>query len=324
MLSDHREGSPGTGGPRENCGIIGIYGVEAAAERAHLGLYALQHRGQESAGIVASDGEEIQSVKGLGLLSEAIQPEDLGRLPGHIAVGHVRYSTTGAKRVQNIQPLVVEYSRGIVAVAHNGNLTNAGELRGRYEEKGAIFQTSTDSEMFVHLLADPEHRDAPDPLKDVLRQVRGAYSVVMLTARELLAVRDPHGFRPLALGRLGDGHVVASETCALDLLGAQFIREVDPGEVIRIDEEGLHSMRFAEGGAQARCVFEYIYFARPDSILSGETVHAVRVRLGENLAESVPADADIVVPVPDSGNSAALGYCRRSGIPLDAGFVRNL
>ncbi len=310
-------------GPREECGIIGLYGVEHAARQAHLGLYALQHRGQESAGIVASDGEGIQSAKGLGLLAEAIEASALADLPGHIAIGHVRYSTTGARRVQNIQPLVIEYAGGIVAVAHNGNLTNARALRRRYEQKGSIFQTSTDSEVFVHLLADPEHLGAPDPLKEVLRHVRGAYSLVLLTATQLIAARDPHGFRPLCLGRLDGGYVVASETCALDLLGARFEREVQPGEVIFVDEGGLRVETFAEPRRGARCVFEYIYFARPDSVIFGETVHNVRVRLGENLAKGAPADGDIVVSVPDSGNSAALGYSRRSGIPLDIGFVRN-
>ncbi|MHC4480141.1 MAG: amidophosphoribosyltransferase [Planctomycetota bacterium] len=313
----------GAGAPRESCGVIGLYGVPNAAECAHLGLYALQHRGQESAGIVASDGQSIQSKKGLGLLAEAIRPPELAELPGHIAVGHVRYSTTGAKRVQNIQPLVTEYSQGIVAIAHNGNLTNARTLRRRYEGKGSIFQTSTDSEIFVHLLADPDHLAADDPLQAALEHVRGAYSVVVLTQTALTAFRDPMGFRPLSLGRLGEGYIVASETCALDLLGAEFVRDVEPGEIITIDEAGLRSCTFAESRRLARCVFEYIYFARPDSVLFGETVHRVRARLGENLADGAPADADLVVSVPDSGNCAALGYSRRSGIPLEHGFVRN-
>ena len=309
--------------PRESCGVIGVYGVPRAADQVYLGLYALQHRGQESAGIVASDDGRIQSKKGLGLLSEAIKPEDLSELPGRIAIGHVRYSTTGAKRVQNIQPLVIEYSQGIVAVGHNGNLTNAQALRHYYESKGSIFQTSTDSEVFVHLLADPDNLRAPDPLKAAMNRVRGSFSLVMLTADKLIAARDPYGFRPLCIGRLGSGYVVASETCALDLLGAQLIRDVDPGEIITVDQSGLHSTIFADSPRQAHCIFEYIYFARPDSVIFGHTVHNVRLRLGENLAEDSPADADIVVPVPDSGNSAAMGYSRRSGIPLDLGFVRN-
>jgi len=310
-------------GPREECGVIGIYGLPAAARRAYLGLYALQHRGQESAGIVASDGRDIQSAKGFGLLPEAIPSGDLDHLPGHIAIGHVRYSTTGTGRVQNIQPLVIEYSKGIVAIAHNGNLTNARTLREEYEARGSIFQTSTDSEVFVHLLADPKQLESDEPLAAACARVRGAYSMVMLTADALVAVRDPHGFRPLSLGELGDGFVVASETCALDLLGASFVRDIRPGEMITVDESGLRSRTFGESERLAQCVFEHIYFARPDSVVFGETVHAVRVRLGEVLADSAPADADLVMSVPDSGNSAALGYSRRSGIPFDMGFVRN-
>jgi amidophosphoribosyltransferase len=294
-----------------------------AAEKVYLGLYALQHRGQESAGIVSCDGSNIQSKKGFGLLSEAMRLGDLSELPGRIAVGHVRYSTTGARRVQNIQPLVIEYSQGIVAVAHNGNLTNAQSLRRAYEDRGSIFQTSTDSEVFVHLMADPRHLAARDPLQAALEQVRGAYALVMLTASNVVAARDPYGFRPLSLGRLGDGFVVASETCALDLLGAEFIRDIEPAEIVTIDAAGLRSCQAERSPRLAQCVFEYIYFARPDSVLFGETVHKVRVRLGENLADSSPADADAVISVPDSGNSAALGYSRRSGIPLDVGFVRN-
>ena len=313
----------GCDGPRENCGIVGIFGVEKAAQAAYLALYALQHRGQESAGIVASDGRGIQSKKGLGLLSEAIRPEELSELPGHIAIGHVRYSTTGARRVQNIQPLVIEYSGGIVAIGHNGNLTNARALRRLYEGRGSIFQTSTDSEVFLHLMADPEHLHAKDPLLASLAHVRGAYSLVLLTTRGVEAVRDPMGFRPLSLGRLGEGYVVASESCALDLLGAELVRDVEAGEALTLDDNGLRSRRFGPRGRLARCVFEHIYFARPDSILFGETVHKVRVRLGERLAQDRPADAEVVVPVPDSGNSAAMGYAHRSGIPLDVGFVRN-
>jgi amidophosphoribosyltransferase len=300
-----------------------VYGSAKAADLACLGLYSLQHRGQESAGIVAADGVNIQSKKGLGLLSEAISSDDLAELPGHIAIGHVRYSTTGSGRVQNIQPLVIEYARGIVGVAHNGNLTNARALRQQYEAKGSIFQTSTDSEVFVHLLADPANANAQDPLVASLKQVRGAYSLLMLTAESLVAVRDPYGFRPLCLGKLDEGWVVASETCALDLLGATFVRDVEPGEIVRFDESGLMSVRFAEQAERAQCVFEYIYFARPDSAVFGEVVHNVRLRLGANVAESHPAEADIVIAIPDSGNSAALGYSRRAGLPLDMGFVRN-
>ncbi len=310
----------------EDCGVFGAFGCPDAARKAYYGLYALQHRGQESAGIVASDGRAINSKKGLGLISEAIDYDDLAELPGHLAIGHVRYSTTGGRRVQNIQPLVIEYSHGIVAIAHNGNLTNARTLRGLYESRGSIFQTSTDSEVFVHLLADPEHLDAEDPLAEALMHVQGAYSLLMMTADTLTAVRDPLGFRPLSLGELDGGYVVASETCAFDLLGARFIRDVEPGEIVTADADGLRSVRFAEppGGRLARCIFEHIYFARPDSVVFGDTVHNVRVGLGESLAATHPVDADIVISIPHSGNSAAIGYARRSGLPLDRGFVSNL
>ncbi|MEF8787787.1 MAG: amidophosphoribosyltransferase [Planctomycetota bacterium] len=310
---------------REECGIIGVYGVEGASELAHVGLHALQHRGQESAGIVASDGSEIQSVKGLGLLSEAIDASDLQEVPGHLAIGHTRYSTTGGKRVQNIQPLVIEYSEGIVAVGHNGNLSNAKELRRRYQDRGAIFQTSSDSELIVHLLADPEWEPERDPLAEALRRVEGAYSLVMMDSDQLIAARDPHGFRPLSLGRLDDGYMVASETCAFDLLEADEVREIEPGEIVRIDEDGVRSSRIVpeEECTPAMCIFEYIYFARPDSIMGGQSVHTTRLKLGEKLAEEHPVDADLVTSVPDSGNSAALGYARASGIPPDSGFIRN-
>jgi len=310
--------------PRESCGIFGVFGCSEAARKTYHGLWAMQHRGQESAGIVASDGEELRSKKGLGLLSEAISYGELGDLPGRIAIGHVRYSTTGAKRMQNIQPLVIEYSSGIVAIAHNGNVTNARTLRRRYEDRGSIFQTSTDSEVIVHLLADPVHIDSPDPLAASLREVKGAYSLLMLGSKSLVAARDPLGFRPLSVAELDGGYVLASETCAFDLLGARFIRDVEPGEIVSIGEVGLESRRFAEpAGRGAQCIFEHIYFARPDSVVFGDTVHNVRVRLGENLAATHPVDADVVISVPASGDSAAIGYSRRSGIPLDRGFVCN-
>jgi len=311
--------------PRECCGIVGVFGVENAAEVVYAGLYALQHRGQESAGIVSSDGRRIQSKKGLGLLAEAIKPADLADLPGHIALGHVRYSTTGSRRIQNIQPLVIEYAQGVVAIAHNGNLTNARFLRRLYQRRGSIFQTSTDSEVIVHLLADPQYRNANDPLGQVLRDLKGAYCLAMMDASGLVAARDPHGFRPLSLGELGSGLVVASETCAFDLIGAKFLRDVEPGEIIELSERAPNCRCFAgpDQNRLSRCIFEYIYFARPDSVVFGEAVHNVRRRLGENLAATCPAEADVVCPVPDSGNSAALGYSHRAGIPLDSCFVRN-
>ncbi|MFW6456669.1 MAG: amidophosphoribosyltransferase [Planctomycetota bacterium] len=310
--------------PRHHCGIIGIFGVSDAARHVYSGLYALQHRGQESAGIVASDGEHIQSKKGLGLLPEAVPQEGLSDLPGHIAIGHVRYSTTGAKRVQNIQPLVVEYSQGIVAIAHNGNLTNARSLREMYEAKGSIFQTATDSEIVVHLLADPEHIGVSDPLGESLQHVSGAFSLLMMTSNRLMAARDPHGFRPLSVAQLGDGYVVASETCAFDLLGAKYERDIEPGEILSVDQTGVNTWRYAaDRQRKAHCLFEQIYFARPDSYVFGDTVHNVRAKLGENLAKDSPVEADAVISVPHSGDPAALGYARASGLPLDTGFICN-
>ncbi len=313
------------GKPGHYCGVMGAYGLPDAGNCVFDGLYSLQHRGQESAGIVVSDGKKLQSLKGLGLLSEAIDPRDLGKFPGHIGIGHVRYSSTGAQRVQNIQPLVIEYSKGIVAIAHNGNLTNAQKLRRDFEARGSIFQTSTDSEIIVHLLADPLHAGEKNPLASVLKHVEGAFSGVVMDAKNLYAFRDPYGWRPLSIGKLGEGYLVASETCAFDLLGAKFVRDVEPGELITINDSGLQSVRFAGGKdhKKAQCIFEHIYFARPDSILFGETVHEVRVRLGERLAMDAPADADAVISVPHSGDPAALGYSRQSGLPLEQGFISN-
>ncbi len=304
---------------------MGAYGLPNVAEYVYNGLYSLQHRGQESAGIVVSNGRKIKSLKGLGLLSEAINPRDLKPLAGHIGIGHVRYSTTGAKRVQNIQPLVIEYSQGIVAIGHNGNLTNAQKLRSEFERKGSIFQTSTDSEIIVHLLAKPEHIETGNALKSALKYVEGAYSVVMMDKENLYAVRDPFGWRPLSIGKLGDGYLVASETCAFDLLGATFVRDVEPGEMVQINADGLHSSRIIDSKdhPKAQCIFEHIYFARPDSILFGETVQKIRVALGERLAAEFPVDADAVISVPHSGDAAALGYSRGSGLPLEQGFISN-
>ncbi|MEW6042526.1 MAG: amidophosphoribosyltransferase, partial [Elusimicrobiota bacterium] len=311
-------------GIKECCGVFGVYGLNEAAIKTYYGLYSLQHRGQESAGIVVSNGKSLRSQKGFGLLFQAITPDDLRGLDGHIAVGHVRYSTTGAKRIQNIQPLVIGYSRGIVAIAHNGNLTNARMLRKIYENKGSIFQTSTDSEIFVHLLADPSYHVAPDPLSMALQPVQGSYALILMTLNELIAVRDPFGFRPLCIGKLDNGFIVASETCAFDLLGAQYLREVKPGEIVTFNEKGMNSRSFVpKKHKRAHCIFEHIYFARPDSIIFGETVHTVRERLGHNLAKESPVKADVVVAIPDSGLSAAHGYANASGIPINRGFIRN-
>jgi len=310
---------------REACGIFGIYGYDGAARQAYLGLYSLQHRGEESAGIVVSDDRELRSKRGMGHLDEVIKGGDLDRLRGHMAVGHVRYSTTGSPKPQNVQPLVIEYSRGLVAVAHNGTLTNARALRRYYEGRGSIFQTSTDSEIIVHLMADPDHLGLPDHLEHCLAHLEGAFSLLLMTTRRLVAARDRHGFRPLSLGDLRGSPVIASESCAFDLVGARYVRDIEPGEVLFVDERGLTSRRFVppEKVKLAYCIFEHVYFARPDSRVFGDTCHLVRQRLGARLAHEHPADADVVIAVPDSGIPAALGYSRASGIPFDYGYIRN-
>ncbi|HUT35118.1 MAG TPA: amidophosphoribosyltransferase [Planctomycetota bacterium] len=310
---------------REACGLFGIYGYDGAAQKAYLGLYSLQHRGEESAGIVVSDDREMRSKRGMGHLDEVVRGDDLAGLPGHMAIGHVRYSTTGSPKPQNVQPLVIEYSKGLIAVAHNGTLTNARALRRYYEARGSIFQTSTDSEIIVHLMADPDHLGRPDHVEHCLAHLEGAFSLLLMTRNRLIVARDRHGFRPLSLGELRCSPVVASETCAFDLLGARYVRDVEPGEVLTIDQRGITSSRFVppEAVKKAHCIFEHVYFARPDSRVFGDTCHMVRQRLGERLAAEQPAEADVVTAVPDSGIPAALGYARASGIPFDYGFIRN-
>ncbi|MBT3193640.1 MAG: amidophosphoribosyltransferase [Verrucomicrobia bacterium] len=312
--------------PREFCGLFGVYGIPEAGSMIYQGLFSLQHRGQEGAGIAVADGETVSSAKGQGLVSEVFAGKDWSTLPGHLGVGHVRYSTTGSTRIQNVQPLVVECVDGIWAVAHNGNLVNAERLRLMYQEAGAIFQTSTDSEVLVHLLADPMFRKRPRRVARALAELEGSFCFLLMTRNCLMAARDPHGFRPLSIGKLGDAYIVASETCALDQVGATFLRDVEPGELIIIDETGMHSSMYAEvkdESDHARCIFEMVYFARPDSRVFGENVHLARVAYGKRLAEEYPVEADIVISVPDSGNSAALGYSIGSGIPLEHGFIRN-
>ncbi|MBL7224228.1 MAG: amidophosphoribosyltransferase [Candidatus Brocadiae bacterium] len=310
---------------KEACGLFGTYGCDGAAQKAYLGLFALQHRGEESAGIVVSDDRKIRSRKGMGLLTDVIDADDFTELPGHMAIGHVRYSTTGSPKPQNVQPLVIEYSQGLVAVAHNGTLTNAYRLRRQYEARGSIFQTSTDSEVIVHLMADPEYLGKPDHVARCLAQLEGAFSFLIMTKRRLIAARDRHGFRPLSLGDLDGAPVVASETCAFDLLGARYVRDIEPGEMITIDERGVVSERFCppDQVKKAHCIFEHIYFARPDSRIFGENCQLVRTRLGEILAREHPVDADVVMPLPDSGNPAALGFAHESGIPFQFGVIRN-
>lgn len=312
-------------GPRESCGIFGIFGIPDAAPLIRAGLFSLQHRGQEGAGIVASDGTKVRSTKGVGLVTEVLQPETLRGMPGHLGIGHVRYSTTGASRIQNVQPLVVECSDGIWAIAHNGNLINAQALRRMYQDSGAIFQTSTDSEVLIHLLADPMYRNRPRRVARALAELKGAFAFLLMTKDCVMAARDPLGFKPLSIGKLGNGYVFSSETCALTQIGATYVRDVEPGELVIVDAAGLRSTWFAEKESKgfSQCVFEHVYFARPDSQVFGQSVHSIRVKLGMRLAQEHPVEADLVTAVPDSGNSAALGFSRHSGIPLDFGFMRN-
>ncbi|MBA4389079.1 MAG: amidophosphoribosyltransferase [Verrucomicrobia bacterium] len=311
--------------PKEFCGLCGVFGVDPAAPAIYRGLFSQQHRGQEGAGIVTSNGREVKSVRGQGLVSDVFTGTSWDELPGHLGIGHVRYSTTGSSCMENVQPLVVGCVDGVWAVAHNGNLVNAERLRRMYQDAGAIFQTSTDSEVLVHLLADPMFRSRPRRVARALCELEGSFSFLIMTRNCVMAARDRFGFRPLSIGRLGNGYVFASETCGLTQLGAKYERDVLPGELVVVDDNGLHSSMFAEPAAEglAQCVFELVYFARPDSRVFGYNVHEVRVAYGMRLAREHPVDADIVVPVPDSGNSAALGFSRESGIPQDYGFIRN-
>jgi len=311
--------------PKEHCGLFGIFGDGDAVLKTFYGLYAQQHRGQESAGIVTGDGGQLCAHRGMGLVTEVFGPEVLAGLKGDRAIGHVRYSTTGESSPVNAQPLLVKYAGGQIAVAHNGNLVNGAEIRKEYEARGSIFQTTTDSEVVVHLLADPSMGKLTKALPASLRKLRGAFSLLLLTPEAMIAARDPGGIRPLALGKLRGAVVVASETTAFDLVGAHYIRDVEPGEAVVVTKRGMRSLSLCppEEVRPAHCIFEHIYFARPDSDVFGENVHRVRMELGRRLAKSSPAKADIVISVPDSGNSAALGFSDASGIPLEIGFVRN-
>jgi amidophosphoribosyltransferase len=320
-----RVSSIGAGADRlhEECGVFGIYGADDAAETTYLGMYALQHRGQESAGILASDGRTMRCHKAMGLVTEVFTAETLAGLEGRLAIGHNRYSTTGSTKVENAQPLVVDHRYGKRGIAHNGNLVNAFELRREMERNGSIFQTTSDSEIFLHLIARSKGATFEDRVIDTLKQVKGAYSALLMTEKELVGIRDPRGFRPLCIGRRGDAVILASETCAFDIVEATFEREVDPGEMIVINREGLHSYQLESESPRAHCIFELIYFSRPDSRVFGTNVDKARRAFGRRLAEEHPADADIVIAVPDSSNSAALGYAERSGIPFELGLIRN-
>lgn len=305
------------------CGIFGIYGYAEAANLTYLGLYALQHRGQESAGIVSSDGMLLHSHRQMGLVADVFKENVIKRLKGNKAIGHVRYSTTGSSLLKNAQPLLVSYSGGSVAVAHNGNLVNAQEIRDNLEASGSIFQSNTDTEVIIHLLARSKYNSFKDRITDALSEARGAYSLLFLTENKLIAARDPYGFRPLVMGELNKGVVFASETCALDLIEAQYIREVEPGEIIVVSDGDLYSLKPFPPMPKKQCVFEYIYFSRPDSIIFGRSVYAIRKEMGKELARNHLVDADIVIPVPDSGVPAAVGYAQQSSIPFELGMIRN-
>ena len=315
---------------RDECGVVAIYAHPEAETLAYLSLHALQHRGQESAGIVSSDGMSLHIHKAMGLVADIFTEKKLARIRGTLAIGHTRYSTTGDSAVLNAQPIMVQSNKGMIALAHNGNLTNAQEIRARMEAQGSIFQTSSDTEVIVHLIAQSREHTLPEAIADALRRVEGAFSLVMISPDRIFAMRDPRGFRPLAMGRIPaqgdrkeDTIVFASETCAFDLIGANYEREVKPGELIIVGPEGITSRFYAPALPQSSCIFEHVYFSRPDSRVFGRAVQESREQLGRELAIEAPVEADIVVPVPDSGVTAAMGYAAESGIPLRFGLIRN-
>ena len=321
---------PGNEDPklREECGVTAIHGHPEAARQAYLALYALQHRGQESAGIATADGQHLANIKGMGLVSEIFTEDVLEKLPGQMAIGHTRYSTTGDSALLNAQPIRVDSTKGLIAIAHNGNLVNLGNLRAKLERAGVYFQTTSDSEIIVQLIAHSRAGTLVDAIADSLSQVEGAFSIVMMTRDRIFAARDPRGFRPLSMGRIRnaegpDATVFASESCAFDLLHAEFIRDVLPGELVMVTEDGVTSRQFSSGVAQASCIFEHVYFARPDSRIFGRWVQESRDQMGRQLARESSVPADIIVPVPDSGVTAALGYADQSGIPFRFGLIRN-
>ena len=310
--------------PREACGLIGVYGHEEAAKLCYFGLYALQHRGQESAGIAVADNNNIDEHKGMGLVPEVFSMDRLEDLKGTSAIGHVRYSTTGSSIIANAQPLVVRHKKRSYAVAHNGNLVNALELKNELEESGSIFQTTMDSEVFLHLFVKRLNVGFEKALVEAVSKLKGAFSMVVLTSREeVIGFKDPNGFRPLCLGKISDHYVLASETCALDLVQAEFVRELDPGEIIIINKNGIKSIKIPAAPKRSFCIFEFIYFARPDSVLLDHTVYQVRKEHGRCLAKEAPVKADLVMPFPDSGTYAALGYSEASGIPFEMAMIRN-
>ena len=307
----------------DHCGVFAVYGHPEAAKLTYLGLYALQHRGQESAGIAVSDGEAVTCKKGMGHVDEVFPRDIIGNLPGHIAIGHTRYSTAGDTDLKNAQPLKVSCHKGQVALAHNGNLVNASVIRRELENRGDIFQTTSDTEVILHFFARSRQVGAPEAVAEALDRVVGAYSLVMLFKDSVMGIRDPRGFRPLSLGQLDGAYVLASESCAFDLINAKFIRDVEPGEMVILDGRGVTSLRFAPPAAPAQCIFEHVYFSRPDSIVFGRSVQESRELLGRYLAREHPTDADLVVPVPDSGVPAATGFAEESGIPMKIALIRN-
>jgi amidophosphoribosyltransferase len=309
--------------PREECGVFGVFGHKDAVRLTYFGLYALQHRGQESAGIVSSTGKSMYEHKGMGLVPEIFDESVLNELYGHIAIGHVRYSTTGSSIIRNAQPFSASHAGKSLAIAHNGNLINAKEVRRDLEKKGSLFQTTMDSEIIVHLLARNVQRGIEEAIVTTVSAIEGAYSCVLMTEECLIAFRDPNGFRPLCLGHLDEAYIVASETCALDLIDAAYVRDIDPGEIVIINDHGLQSIKPLPDRKKSFCIFEYIYFARPDSTIFGQNVYGLRKRLGQRLAQENPIKADFAMPFPDSGNYAAIGFCQESGIPLEMGIIRN-
>ena len=315
---------------REECGVVAIHAHPEAEKLAYLGLHALQHRGQESAGIVSSDGEQLRVHRSMGLVADIFTEDVLASLRGILAIGHTRYSTAGDSALLNAQPIMVQSNKGAIAIAHNGNLVNALHIRTKLEAQGSIFQTNSDTEVLVHLIALSREQTLPDAIADALRRVEGAFSVVMISRDRIFAARDPRGFRPLAMGRIPaatgekkDTVVFASETCAFDLLGATYERDVKPGELVIVGPEGISSRFYSPSPAQSSCIFEHVYFSRPDSYVFGRSVDQSRDQMGRQLAREAPADCDIVVPVPDSGNTAALGFSTESGIPFRLGLIRN-
>ncbi len=307
----------------EECGVFGVFGHPDAANLTYLGLYALQHRGQESAGIVSSDGKRLYGEKAMGLVADIFTEERIKRLPGHMAIGHNRYSTAGGSFAFNIQPILVNFALGGLAVAHNGNLVNAGILKDELEAYGSIFVTTADTEVIVHLIAQSRMATLHERIIDALSQVQGSYSLLLITEKELIAVRDPNGFRPLSVAELDGGYVVASETCAFDLIEATYIRDIAPGEMVVINSTGIHSSFPFKPAPPSHCIFEFIYFARPDSMVFGQNVYTIRKEFGRQLARETGVQADVVIPVPDSGVPAALGYAEEAGICFDTGLIRN-